>query len=80
MRSSRADFRTMLRRTENSPWYGAKKQGARYIGSGNTQAGQRGGVQGTAQPHTMKAHAGGFVYTVLDVATSRRYAARILKT
>ena len=38
---SMEDFRTTLRQTENSPWYGAQKHGARYTGSGNTQAGQR---------------------------------------
>ena len=39
----------------------------------------RGGVQRGAQPHTMKACAGGFVNTVLDVATRKRDSARILK-
>ena len=38
---SMADFRTTLRQTENSPWYGAQKHGAKYRGSGNTQSGQR---------------------------------------
>ena len=38
---SMVDFRTALRQTENYPWYGAQKHGARYTESGNTQAGQR---------------------------------------
>ena len=38
---SMADLQTTLRQTENSPWYGAQKHGAKYRGSGNTQAGQR---------------------------------------
>ena len=32
----------------------------------------KGGVQHAAQPHTMKACVGGFVNTVLDVATGKR--------
>ena len=71
-----ADFRTTLRQTENSPWYGAQKHGAKYRGSGNTKAG---GVQHAAQPHIMKAHVGRFVNTVLNVATGKRDNARILK-
>ena len=39
----------------------------------------KGGVQRAAQPHTMKARAGGFVSIVLDVATRKKNAARILK-
>ena len=75
---SMADLRTTLRQTENSPWYGAQKHGAKYMGSGDAQAGQR-WCAACSSSTNIKVSAGGFVSIVKDVATRKKNAERILK-
>ena len=75
-----ADFRTTVRQTENSPWYN-QKHGARYTGSGDSQAGARFCSACNSSTHSeSKCWGGGssFSYSIVSVLLRSFYPLLVL--